>query len=298
MRAHGVCRALGTFGAVGATALSAAACGSSSPKTAQVSTAALQRAAYVSAGASGYKVALDLHETVPSLGRIAITGNGTFTPRSHEGDVTMQMSIPGTAAASAGLSRLQMQIVLTPGTMYMQLPAALASKIPGDKSWLSFNLDQLGKAAGVPGLGSLVSSSSSFNDPGQYLDFLKAAADGSVQNLGSATVGGVQTTHYHAEVDVAKLPDAVPAAERAAIKQLTAELESKTKLRRMPVDAWIDSSHLVRRIELNFTESLPTGQSVTVELTENFLAYGPQPAPKIPPASQTTNLLALLKSAG
>ena len=66
----------------------------------------------------------------------------------------------------------------------------------------------------------------------------------------------------------------------------------------MPVDAWIDSAHLVRRIALNFSEQVPSSsQQVNLAMQVNFISYGPQPSPAIPPASQTTNLLTLLHGA-
>ena len=72
-------------------------------------------------------------------------------------------------------------------------------------------------------------------------------------------------------------------------------LKSKGLTTQMPIDVWIDSSNLVRRIQLAFSEPLPnTGQTISVAMTENFLEYGPQRVPAIPSASQSTNLLSLI----
>jgi hypothetical protein len=40
------------------------------------------------------------------------------------------------------------------------------------------------------------------------------------------------------------------------------------------------------------------GQSVSIAMTETFTDYGAQPVPTIPAASQTTDLLSLLKKSG
>lgn len=221
-----------------------------------------------------------------------ITANGAFTPKSHEATATMNMALP----ASLG-GQMQMQMVMADGTFYIQLPTALASKIPGDKQWVSLNLAKLGQAANLQGLGSLVSSSSTLNNPGEYLDFLRSASSGSVQNLGQETINGVATTHYSGELDYSKLPDAVPAADRQGVQQLVSELEKRAKVPNMPVDVWIDGSNLVRQIKMNLDETVK-GQSVSVAMTEDFTDYGAQPAPTIPAASQTTDLLSLLKSSG
>jgi hypothetical protein len=85
----------------------------------------------------------------------------------------------------------------------------------------------------------------------------------------------------------------VPAAQRQAVRQLVATLGKKGAVSQIPIEAWIDSSHLIRRIRLNFTQALGSGQSATVAMTENFLRYGPQSLPAIPPRSQAVNLLTL-----
>ena len=278
--------------------LLAAGCGSSSSGSghtptsgsAQAPTVSLVRAADVSTATAGYRTTVTLHETVPSLGSIEGTANGSFSPAAHAGAMSIQMQLP----PSAGLGTLQAQMVLSRSALYMKLPQ-LASKIPGGKPWIYINLDQVGKAAGIPGLGSLVSGTSSLSDPSQYLSFLRATAAGSVKDLGQATVNGLATTHYHAELDLAKLPAAVPAAQRPTIRQLVEALEKNGATSQIPIDAWIDSSHLIRRIQMAYSEPLgSTGQTAMIALTENFLQYGPQPAPAVPNASQTVNLLSLI----
>lgn len=280
--------------AVGVAALAIAGCGSASSTSKQIPTVSLSRAADVSSSAQGYKTAVTLHETIPGAGRIDATANGSFSPASHAGALNMNMTLP----PSAGIGSLQLQMVLDKTAIYVKLPPQLASKLPGGKPWLYVNLDQAGKAAGIPGLGSLISSSSSFSDPGQYLNFLRATSSGSVKNLGQATVNGVRTTHYSAEVDLSKLPSVVPASERQSVRKLVSALQQKGAATRLPVQAWIDSSNLIRRLQTAFSEPLGTGQSVSISLVETFLQYGPQPVPSVPSRGQATNLLSLAGAAG
>lgn len=269
-----------------------AGCGASSSGSgsAQVPTVALTRAADVSSAAAGYRASVTVQETIPNGGTIVGRGTGSFSPVAHEGSVTMQMTLP----PGAGLSTLALQMVLDRGNIYMKFPPALASKLPGGKPWVYINLAQAGKAVGISGLGSLINSSSSFSDPGQYLSFLRAIAAGSVKDLGTETVNGVKTTRYRARVDLAKLPQGVPAAQRQSMQQLVNSLRSKGATTQIPMDVWIDSSHLVRRVQSRFAETV-NGQSMTMAITENFLQYGPQPAPVLPKPSQTANLLSLLR---
>ena len=283
-------RAGGALIGLAVAAALVAGCGGSSG-SGNTPTVSLSRAADVSSTASGYRIAMSMQETVPNAGQIHMTGTGSFSPAAHLGAATMQMDLP----SSAGTGTLQLGMVLDKTTVFMKLPASLTSKIPGGKPWLYINLSQVGQVAGIPGLGSLISSSSSLNDPGQYLDYLRATSASSVKNLGQATVNGVHTTEYHAVVDMTKLPNAVPAAQRQTIEQLVNTLKSKGLTTQMPIDVWIDSSNLVRRVQLAFSEPLPnTGQTVSIAMTENFLQYGPQRVPAIPSASESANLLSLL----
>lgn len=281
---------------VGAIALLVSACGGSSSTKQTVTTvpvSTLTRAAYLSSAESGYKAVMRLHETVGST-QVSMVGNGSFSPADHAGAMTMNMTLPGGAAAALGNS-LTLNAVFNGANFYIKLPAAVSGEIPGSKPWLEFNLGGLARVAGIPGLSALASESSSLNDPGQYLDYLRAAASGTVKDLGQATVNGVQTTQYHAEIDLSKLADAVPASSRSSVQQLVAQLEKRFSAGKMPVDAWIDGSGRIRRMAMAYSLQVPnTGQTSTVAMVMDFGDYGPQPKPAIPPASETTNLLSLL----
>jgi hypothetical protein len=229
--------------------------------------------------------------TVSSQGRTvaSVSGSGSFSIPAHAAAMTMRFSFPG-AASGSPLSNLQLRMVLARSTIYMKLPPQLAAKLPGGKPWVEASLSQIGKAGGVPGLSSLLNSSSSLNNPGQYLAFLRATSKGSVRDLGPATVDGFQTTRYRATIDISKLPTAVPPAQRQAMQQVVAVLRREGGSVPFPIDVWIDSQHLVRRLELTYPLHLPSTPPGTEAVREDFPAYGPQPAPSIPPASQTTNL--------
>ena len=220
-------RAGGALIGLAVAAALVAGCGGSSG-SGNTPTVSLSRAADVSSTASGYRIAMSMQGTVPNAGQIHMTGTGSFSPAAHLGAATMQMDLP----SSAGTGTLQLGMVLDKTTVFMKLPASLTSKIPGGKPWLYINLSQVGQVAGIPGLGSLISSSSSLNDPGQYLDYLRATSASSVKNLGQATVNGVHTTEYHAVVDMTKLPNAVPAAQRQTIEQLVNTLKRRASRRR------------------------------------------------------------------
>ncbi len=294
----GMMQGLRRISAIVGAAVLLAACGSSSSSGGNQSIS-LSRAAYLSSGSHGYKAVMSMQESLPSVGQITMHGTTAISLPSRAGTMNMTMTIPGAAAQQAGLGTLPIQAVLVPGTIYMKLPTQLAEKLPGAKPWWEINLAQIGKLAGIPGISSLMSSTSNVNDPGQYLYFLRATSSGTVKNLGQQTINGVRATHYRARVDLNKLPNVVPAKERSAMEQLIAALKKRGSLPSagFPVDAWIDSQHLVRQIALNYTQAI-NGQSVAVAMKMDFVDYGAQPAPQIPPPDQTLNLVKLLQQRG
>lgn len=268
-----------------------AGCGGSSGSsgaTSSVSANAMTLAADVSSHSPGYRAVLSAHESIPRAGLISIQGDASF--QGANGSMTMTIAAP---AAGALLGNGRMQVVMDNGTMYMKLPASLSSKLPGGKPWWSMNLDQLGKQIGISSLSSLTDGPAASN-PSTTLSYLKATADGSVEDLGRATIDGVTTTHYHAKVDLAKLPAAVPASARAAARQAVAALKKLSPVTTtFPIDAWVDSSHRVR--QLTYAEPLSiNGQTATMTMKLNFVSFGPQASPSVPPASQTVNVLSLL----
>ena len=258
-------------------------------------------AASVSNSAAGYKMDFNMALTSSALpATINATGNGSYDASNHTGVVNLAMnfgSIPQVASV-LGSSTLRMQEILDGTTIYIKLPAALIGKLPGgaSKPWFSVNLSQLGSASGALGLGSLRSNPTSTN-PGAMLQYLRTVSGG-ITKVGTATVNGYQTTEYRATLDLAKAPSMVPPAMRTQTQQAIASLEKLVSIKSFPIMVWVDSNHLVRRLEFAFNESLAsTGQTIKIQMTMNITGYGPQPAPPIPPASEVTNLTSLLGSA-
>lgn len=287
------------IGLISVASLALAACGGSSSSTSANRTISLSRAAYVSSGASGYKALLKMQESIPSVGQLTMNGTATFGLTSHAGTINMQMNLPAAAAQQSGLgTTLPMQVVLVPGTFYLKLPTQLAEKIPGAKPWWRIDLAQLSKVSGLAGLSSLFSSSST-TEPAQYLYMLRAASNGGVKNLGTETINGVSTTHYRAQINMAKVPSVAPPKQRAALRQLMAALKKRGAATPsvIPMDAWIDSHNLIRQIQMHYSESV-SGQAANINMKMDFVNYGPQPAPQIPPPDQTLNLVKLLQQHG
>jgi len=179
-------------------------------------------------------------------------------------------------------------------TMYVRVPSQVSSSLPlNGKQWIKVDI---GRLSGLSGLSSLQGNPLA-SDPGRILQYLRAESS-SVVNAGAQVVGGVDTTHYRAELDLDHVGDALPSAARSAAQQLFKQYEALAHSSTMPVEVWIDARHLVRRIALNLSLGLPTGQSLTEAMTVDLMHYGPQVTPTPPPSGEVQDLSGLLSGSG
>jgi len=112
----------------------------------------------------------------------------------------------------------------------------------GGKDWIELDLSQLASAHGID-LGGLAAADSTLT-PARVLDLLRQAG-ASVENLGSATVGGAETTHYRVRVDLAELAKAAGFAA-----PITGRLGPRAS-QAVPVDVWIGRDGLLHRVSLD-----------------------------------------------
>jgi hypothetical protein len=283
---------LGLAAACASGALAVAACGASNSVKNTIDPVA--QAAVISNAASGYRMTLTMQINSPALPTpIDATGGGSFDVGGHTGSLSLTVNLGSIPELTQvlGASSLQLEELIQGSTVYIKLPPALMSKIPGlSKPWLKINLSQAGSAAGIPGLSAIISNPAA-SDPSQLLRYLRETS-GSVTKVGTATVDGRQTTHYRAKVSLDRVPDAFPAASRPQVRQAIASLERTTHAHLLPVDVWIDGSHLVRRLQLALGETV-SGQPLNAMLAVDIPQYGQQPPPAIPPADEVEDVSGL-----
>jgi hypothetical protein len=164
---------------------------------------------------------------------------------------------------------IRMQEVMSGATIYMSSPM-FSSQLPSGKTWMKLDLQKFGQAHGI-NYSSLMTQS-----PAQTLQKLDAA--GSVDNLGTETINGVETTHYQVtNLDLSKLPQG---AKIAALG-----LHPKYG----PIDVWIGNSNgYVYREQMSFSYSIG-GQSASMAMTVNLSKFGEAVHIGIPPASETVD---------
>ncbi len=293
----------GLAAAAAVISLAAIGCGSSSSSSNgngnpvhAVNAAFILRSAASSAAQAGYKMTMTVHFSVAGM-TLNMTGQGAFDAKDRTGSMSISMplnGLPAAASATLGGSTLQLQEVLDGTTIYMRFPPALASKLPGGKSWLSLDLTKLAGSAGVSGISSLLSNPTSSN-PAAFLQYLGNVA-GNVQSQGGQTINGVPTTLYTGTIDVSKESALAAPSQRAAVKQALAALSKMAGLKRIPVNVWIDANGLVRQIGITIDENIAAAGQVTMQMLIGFPSYGVQPKPTIPPASDVTDMSQVLGS--
>lgn len=253
--------------------------------TRRVSSAAVTQAADITTRVAGADMHISISENV--LGHsLTMMGAGHESFATRNG--VFNLAVRGLPGAFARHTTFRMRFLYPRLFMRSQL---FSSLLPPGKSWLELNLAQALKRQGVNA--SVLSSAGS--DPAQFLDYLKAAGGG-VENLGSARIRGVPTTHYRAALDVRRYPALLPPRRRAAARRAIARLVQLTGTTHIPTEVWVDSHHLVRRerIELSLhPSSLPSG-GVNEVVTVDLFHFGPKPSVPAPPADQTYDLTSRL----
>jgi hypothetical protein len=254
------------------------------------------KAASISTTTPGFQMRFQLQFGSPQLPTaLTATGTGSINARARTGSVVFVMNAdndPQLKKAFGG-STVRFQELVNGTTVYVKLPPAIATKLPGGRPWMKVDL---AKASGVPGFSSLANNPVS-SEPSQFLSYLRATS-GHVTKQGTAVVNGIQTTHYHATINLNRVPDALPSASRKGAKQAVSSIEQLTGLKQLPVDAWIDGNNLIRRMRLTFAESLAPSVKLNIGMTMDFLKYGPQPATVFPSADQVTDASSLATLGG
>ena len=151
-----------------------------------------------------------------------------------------------------------------------------AGQLPTGAKWMKIDMSRVGQAAGL-NPSQLLNGES---NPAEILQYLKASG-ATVAKVGSQRIRGVPTTHYSATINIEKAAAALGgAADGAAQKAI-----SKLGVSDLPVDVWIHSHDLVRRIEVTFHPSL--GGAPEVQINIELFDFGATPTVSTPAPSET-----------
>ena len=223
----------------------------------------------------GYKTTMSV--TVTTGGReLTMTGHGSFA--SDRGELEMDLGDAlSQAGAPSGIDGTMKAIYITENgdpVMYIDL-GFLGNLMPNGKHWLRIDLAQAGKAAGID-FGQLMGNAN--QNPADALALLRA--NGSFTSVGTETLGGVSTTHYHGTVDLAKAAEAKGVSADAVKRLLDAGAPAE-----YPIDVWVDDSGYVRQYRTSYDQTLG-GRSMGMSMTIGMSDYGSSVDVSAPPAAE------------
>jgi hypothetical protein len=223
--------------------------------------------------------------TISGTTSINVTGTAETIAQSGVVDFTTKqtqysVSVPGQGTV---------QLVVDNGILYMDVPSL--ATYTGGKPWLKIDPTELSQTNN-PLASIFASLKSEMSDPSQQLDFLEGVT-GTVDTVGTETIGGVSTTHYRFSSDLAAALKNLPASSQAAFQQLESSLGTSTAT----VNAWIDGQGLVRQVQFSLTPpstATPGASSLASTTTLDFSRFGDPVTVTVPPASQVTDFSQML----
>lgn len=212
-----------------------------------------------------------------SVGGTSLHVDGVADLRTGQGDLAVSLPAPFGQA----------EVRSTGPDYFVHLPPQLAAAT-GTKPWIRVDratLQELaGSQLGVPGLGAALD----FSD---LLAWLRDVS-GQIATIGDQTINGTPTTHYRAQVDVAR------AASRMGADTNTASAVARTIGSTLPVDVWIDAQGRLRQMEVAVDlDTLRPPQGVTLpgnlrgraDLTIDLWNFGVAVHQVAPPANQVSD---------
>ncbi len=284
---------------VGLFAVVAAGCGGSAVAVPELTS--LTSVAQKSSAADSARFTLTVEMAVPGSDKLSFGAEGGFDTPAKRAQMKMDLSSLATLLKSFGSSLggtvtgdlgspddWKLEAILDGGTAYIHFPL-LTKKLPAGKTWIKGDVKDLSSAqSGQLGqFGSLAGI-----DPRDVFGFLKAVS-GSIEPVGSETIRGVQTSHYRATLDIAKLAQLLPAAQRQSLGSLD-QAAAQAGLDALPLNIWIDSDQRVRKLSLDLDAKQPgTDQSVKASFVIELYDYGAPLDLQLPPAEQVVDAATL-----
>ena len=287
---------------LGALALVVAGCGGGASTASEVSGEPisfeqLAHSALTSADSTSGRFSFAMSASIPGEDdAFSLSGEGAFDAASGRSSFALDMSslakllgglVAGFGGAGGGdmpdfddPAGWKIEVVQDGKVGFVRLPA-LADQLPDGKTWVR------GTGGDVKAGGLDFESLESFtgSDPRDVLEALRGVG-GEIETVGSEELRGVETTHYRALVDPARI--AKDAAKGGAGSSFLDPLTSSPALAdAVPLDVWIDADGLVRKIAIEMTSTDPNASSAgEASLEFELWDYGKPVDIELPPASQ------------
>jgi hypothetical protein len=264
--------------AAAAVAIAVSGCGSGG----SVAGDPVAKAAAATTSAHGSRLAMDMTMSTAALPQpIHMTANGVMDPVTKQGRIVVDMSdLAGVAGGSIKASQLKATEILDGTTFYMRLPL-LDGKLPGHKKWMKVDIAKAGQALGL-NLGQFMQPG---QDPTQQLAYLRTVSG--AKKVGSETIRGVPTTHYHGFARLDRYPQLLPPSQRASARAAVQRLTKLIGANGYPIDAWVDKAGMIRRVRFTMSTKIPqTTQRMKMAIQEDLYDFGVDANVPPPPSDE------------
>jgi hypothetical protein len=272
---------------VAAATVALAACGSSGSSESGTTAPARNGRQVVlasvvkTAAADSAEISLDMSFAGLGSSGVSVTAGGVVDFESGDSQLMMEFGGMFGSFLPDGIEARSVD-----GVTYVRLPIGL----PEGKEWVAVDTQEIGGSGSNTAL-----DIGGGTDPKKMLAYLEKVSAG-VQEVGTETIRGTETTHYSADLDLAKAVDRadVPPALHDALDEMAGSVGT------VPVDIWIDGDGLLRRqqMKMDFASFLPGGQDAgnasgetpTVTMTLDLFDFGTPVEVDAPPPDQVISV--------
>lgn len=244
---------------VALVAFVAAGCGGSAVAVPELSS--FTNAAQTSSAAESAKFSLRADVTLPGFAKkLAVSADGGFDTPARRSQMSVDLSsvaellqsfsssMGGTVTGDAGSPEdWKLEVIQDGEFAYVHFPL-IAKQLPAGKTWVKGDAKTLSSdgTGQMQQFGSLAGT-----DPRDVFGMLKAVS-GSIAAVGTDEIRGVETSHYRATIDTAKLEELVPKSQKQGLGSLGGLGQAGAA--EIPIDVWIDAAERIRKLEIDLAD--------------------------------------------
>lgn len=216
-------------------------------------------------------VRFEMSMTVDEEGQGTLAFRGSGAIADHGRRMQMTMTVPARDLdPEAGGGSVEIEMIAADDSFYFR--GGPFDELSLGKGWLKLRDD-----APFPELGQ--------NDPAQMLEYLRATSE--LEELGTARIRGVETTHYAARVQLAKVAERISPQAKRQVERALEEAGSRG-IEEIPVDVWVGDDGYVRRLAMDWSVN---GSGIV--MTMDLFDFGADVDVQLPPASDVLDLGAI-----
>jgi hypothetical protein len=281
-------------------AVAVAGCGGSAVGVPELTS--FETVAQKSSSADSARFDLKAELTIPGAPKaLAFSAAGGFDNPAKRAQLTFDLSAVAELVQSFGSSLggkvtgdlgspedWKLEAIRDGDIVYIRFPL-IAKDLPAGKTWIKGDAKDLSQAelGQMSEFGSLAGT-----DPRDVFGLLEAVS-GSIDTIGSEQVRGVETSHYRATIDLAKLEQLVPEEQRQSLGGID-QGARQAGLSELPVDVWVDSEQRIRKLSIDLDAKQPgTDAAVKASVVIELYDYGTPLELALPPADEVADAATL-----